>query len=373
MKIAHVVCVYSPYKGGIGNVCRSMVKGLRGLGHEVKVFTPNYNGGNIESDGVLRLRTFGKLGNGAFIPSVIFKLKEFDIIHLHYPFFGGVEPVWLFKLLNKKKRLIIHYHMDVFSLGLGVKILSIPSKLISGSLFYLSDAITCASRDYIKNSSIKDIYKDNKNKFFEIPFGVDIERFYPNINRGPNKTKKILFVGGLDRAHYFKGFNILFNALILVGKKRTDWVLQIVGSGDLKKHYEELAKKLEIKERIIFLGDVSDDDLPNVYRDSDFLVLPSINSNEAFGLVLLEAMASGLPVIASSLPGVRSVFSDGKEGFLVAPNNKNDLEDRIIKILENNELAEKMGTAGRRLAEKKYDQRVVIKNLENLYESLYNK
>lgn len=374
MKIAHVVCVYPPYKGGIGNVCKNFAEGLVDSGHEVVVFTPDYQKYNNQKDKikVTRLKTFGKLGNGAFIPSLILKLNNFDIIHLHYPFFGGIEAVWLFKLLNKKKKVIIHYHMDVHGLGVFAKILSIPSKLISGSLFSLADAVTCASIDYLKESSINNIYQKYRGKFHEIPFGVDIKNFYP-VEKKTHDIKRILFVGGLDKAHYFKGVDILFDALSMLPKQRNDWILDIVGSGDLENDYKEKSRILNLENKVSFFNKVEDDLLPSFYQKADVLVLPSINSNEAFGLVLLEAMSSGISVIASDLPGVRKVFDDGKQGFFVKPKDAGDLKEKMTMLLDNDDLRSKMGMEGRILAEKKYAWKVVIKKLEDLYEDMLNK
>ena len=373
MKIAQVVCVFPPYKSGIGNVAFSFAKILGDFGYSVSVLTPERRGEHTkkgENFNIVRLNPLIRYGHGAFLPQLLFKLPKFDIVHLHYPFFGSAEIVWLAKiLLGNRFKLIIHYHMDTTGLSWLVKILSLPSKLIRNSLFRRADIITCASIDYIRNSSIKNIYKKYPDKFKEIPFGVDSKCFYPGLDKR-EKSKNILFVGGLDRAHYFKGLNVLIKAFgqLLI----SDIKLIIVGDGDLRPTYERQAKILGIASKVNFVGGVNGTQLVKYYQDASVLVLPSINKNEAFGLVLLEAMACGIPVIASNLPGVRSVFQDKIHGLLVEPGNVDDLKDKLGIILDDNNKRNRMGIAGRKLVEEKFTWLDVKKKLEKIYENLFN-
>ena len=103
MKIAHVVCTFPPYQGGIGKSALDFSSMMAGSSNEVTVFTPEYTPVYVENKNfkvrVKRIKPFLKLGNGAFIPSLFFELKKFDLIYLHYPFFGASEIVYLFSLL----------------------------------------------------------------------------------------------------------------------------------------------------------------------------------------------------------------------------------------------------------------------------------
>ncbi len=368
MKIAQIVCVYPPYGGGIGRVAADYSQILQRQGHEVKVFIPvNSQKENAMNPAVIRLKPWLKFGHGAFIPQLFCKLKSFDIIYLHYPFFGGAEIVWLTKLLRgKNPRLFIHYHMDVFGLPGPAKILSWPSTLTRNSLFKKAELVTCASLDYVKNSQISRLYRSYPEKFIEIPFGVETDKFFPAASVKRTGCPRILFVGGLDRAHYFKGVNILLRALSELKSK--NWQLDIVGRGDLKPAYQRQATAMGIADKVKFLDKVSNRELPKIYRQADLLVLPSINKNEAFGLVLLEAMASGLPVIASALPGVRRVFKDGIQGLLARPGDKNDLREKIMYLLNNGELKKRMGLAGRKLVKKQYDQKLIQAKIKNIFQ-----
>jgi len=364
-KIAQIICTYPPYKGGIGNSAFNFGVQMKKAGFEVENLIPNYTNiqseGNSKSGKIIRLKPWLKYGNAALTPQLLWKLKKYDVVYLHYPFFGGAELVWLFKIFNPKKRLIIHFHHDVLNLNPLAKILSLPAKLIEKSLFKKANIITCASFDYVKNSSIKNIYEEYKNKFVEVPFGVDLEKFKPNSNKKEEEAIKILFVGGLDKAHYFKGVEVLIEAVSKLENK--NWELSIIGDGDLKPNYQEKAKKLNIAEKINFLGNISNTDLPKKYQEADIFVLPSINKGEAFGMVILEALASGVPVIASNLPGVRGVFQNGKQGLVCEPNNSENLKEKINQLLNNKNLRKQMRNEARILAEEKYSWERVKKQL----------
>ena len=374
MKIAFIACAWPPYSGGIGNSA-NQISQLLSTQHEVVNFHPD------------NLKPWLKYGHGAFLPQLLWRLRHFDYIYLHYPFFGTAEVVWLFKLFFKRPKLIIHYHMDVKNLSLAAKLLSLPSRLILRSLLKSADLVVSASLDYIKSSQIKKYYLSYPEKFREIPFGVDLNKFCPGSLKSPTDNRAIakakeminyvndhflkkdrvdlLFVGGLDRAHYFKGVNILLNALAKT--KFPNWRLKIVGSGDQQSDYEALALELNISNKVEFAGKLTDAELIRSYQNADLLILPSINSNEAFGIVLIEALACGVPVLASDLPGVRRVFDNYQEGWLFEAGSETDLKQKLELILANEESRHNMPAAARRLAEKKYSLDLMASRLNDLF------
>jgi len=374
MKIAQIVCAYPPYAGGIANSAYAVSLAL-GDEYEITTYAPQ------------TIRPWLKRGHGAFLPQLFWKLNKFDYIYLHYPFFGSAEVVWFFKLFFKKPKLIIQYHMDVKNLGFLTKLLSYPSLLIRRSLFKQADLIISASLDYVANSQIKDFYKKYPEKFKEIPFGIDLKKFAPKIlkEKADNKIRayakeivsfindkflkkkhlNLIFIGGLDKAHYFKGINILFDSLFLLEPQ--SWRLKIVGDGDLRSEYEALSQKLNLSDRVEFCGRLDDADLIRTLQASDLLVLPSINNNEAFGIVLIEALACGVPVIASDLPGVRRVFTDRQEGLLFKTGSVDDLKNNLEFICQNEDKRKKMALAARELAENKYDLKIMAQNLKKVF------
>lgn len=249
-------------------------------------------------------------------------------------------------------------------LNFWTKLFSLISLAIKKSLLKKADKITCFSLDYIKSSQIAKFYKKNKNKFIEVPYGIDTEKFHPSEKDAKEETMKIIFVGGLDKAHYFKGLEVLIEALKLSKEKIK---LNIVGEGDRKKYFEELVKKEKLEDKVCFLDPVENSRLPSIYRENEILVLPSINKSEALGIVLLEAMASGLGVVASNLAGVRSVFSDHEEGLLIKANSPEDLKEKLDQLAKNYILRKVMGKRGREKIERKYSLEKMLEKLNSIF------
>lgn len=365
MKIAQIVCVYPPYSGGIGTSAQKIQKTIHNK-HEGFVFTVKTKKNSSEDDvknNIIRLKPLIKIGHGAILLSLFKKLKNFDTIYFHYPFFGTTVIIWLFKILNPQKKLIIHYHMDVKHKNILFKVLSWPEEIIKKSLFKKADQIISASLDYIKNSQIKNVYNKYPKKFKEIPFSINTKEFKPLENI--KKENIVLFVGGLDKAHYFKGVDILIKAISQI--KDLDWKLKIIGEGELKKDLIFLAESLKIKDKIEFIEKLDKEELIKNYQTAKVLVLPSINSNEAFGIVLIEAMSCGIPVIASNLPGVRTVFENQKSGFQIEPKNVEDLKSKIDLILRDKENYQNMSQAAHKLALEKYSEEVINSKILELF------
>jgi glycosyltransferase involved in cell wall biosynthesis len=176
MKIAQIVCAYPPYAGGIANSAYRLNE-LLATQHKITTFAPN------------TLKPWLKYGHGAFLPQLFGKLRRFDYIYLHYPFFGTAEVVWFFKLFFKRPALIIQYHMDTKNSSWLTRILSFPSLLVRRALLSQAKVIVTASLDYVKNSQIKKYYRAHPEKFQEIPFGIDLKKFQPKLINRPINNK----------------------------------------------------------------------------------------------------------------------------------------------------------------------------------------
>jgi len=382
MKIAHIVCRYKPYKGGISNIAFEYAENLSQKGHDITVFTPLYKDSDKEFAAtdykIERLKPLVKFGNAAFLPQLLFKLKNFDIIHLHYPFFGAACLVWFLKLIRGKSfKLVISYHMDV----VGGRVLKLffrtHARLIMPLIIKSADKVIISSRDYAQNGDLHNILNKYPDKFVIIPPSVDTHRFYPEqkderlVEKYNLAGKKVLlFVGGLDQAHYFKGIEFLIKAF---AKFKNNVKLIIVGDGDLKADYQKIVQELNLTEKIVFAGKVSDHDLPQYYNLADLVVLPSIDKSEAFGIVLIEAMACAKPVITSDLAGVRKVYEDQVSGLTFNTNDQDDLADKVNRILTDDDLQEKMGQAAFLRVKTKYGLDIIIKKLLDIYEDLPDK
>ena len=376
MKIAHVVCTFPPYRGGMGNSAYHFAQYTAQLKHRVTVLTIDYGqpvkDSNDDQLEILRLKPIFKLGNAGILLSLLWRLPKYDVVHLHYPFYGSAEIVALAKMLwPNRLRLVVHYHMDNQGDGIKGFIFYLARKFFLPLILSLADEITCASLDYVKHSQAGKYFRHHQRKFSQVPFGVNIQKFKPlttnrDLQDGDN-NRMILFVGGLDRQHYFKGVDNLLTAFSLLSDKYPQTKLMIVGQGDLEEHYHQTAQDLKINDRVIFKHNVDNQELVSCYQQADVLVLPSINQSEAFGIVLLEAMACGKPVIASNLPGVRGVFKNGEQGLLIKPNDIDDLKEKLSRIISNDKLAQRLGQSARELVEKNYTWEKAADKLNIIY------
>jgi glycosyltransferase involved in cell wall biosynthesis len=318
---------------------------------------------------VKRFKPLFQLGNAPFIPELM-SIKNFDIIHLHYPFYFGGEMVYLLSKL-KKMKYVITYQNDVILGGLLNPFVKLHNKTAMRVILGNASKICVLSLDFAQNSNLSQIVKKKFEKIVILPNGVDIVKFNPKINNDSIKMyykienkKIILFVGALDKAHYFKGVDYLLKSFAKI--QSDDVLLMIIGEGELKKSYVSLAEKLGIISKVIFVGRVPNEELPNYYSAADLVVLPSV-CVESFGVVLIEAMACGKPVIASNLPGVKTVVDDGVNGFLTHPKDIDDLTSKMQDLLENQQMRIRFGKTGREKVEKMYSWDKIGKKLEQTY------
>ncbi|MHB0869409.1 MAG: glycosyltransferase family 4 protein [Chloroflexota bacterium] len=375
MKVAHVSATFPPYPGGTGQICLDNAFQLARLGHQVTVFTAR-DGRDDEAYHpkmtVRRLPALFRLGNAPFLPGLAL-LEGFDVIHLHYPFYFGAELLMANSVV-RRSRYVVTYHQDVHLPGLLEPAARAHHRLVAAPFLRRARRVMVTTMDYARSSRLRGLVGPGRGLVVELPNGVDPDRFSPELDPAPLRAmyrlgpdeRVVLFVGGLDRPHYFKGVDVLLEAMARPenGLAR----LLIVGDGDLRPGYESHARALGLGERALFCGRVPAGKLPLHYAICDLLVLPSTTMGEAFGVVLLEAMASGRPVIASSLPGVRAVVSDGVDGLLARPGDAEELSSKIRRLLDDPERRREMGAAGRAKVEEEYAWSQVTPRLVKVYE-----
>ncbi len=304
-----------------------------------------------------------RLGNAGFIYALDNIVRGADIVHLHHPFFGTEEIIAGLKRKGKIKKLVVTLHMDALATGLKGLIFDLHRKLFQRRVLSAADVLIASSSDYARHSS----FAPWADRIIELPFGVDEQRFVPAENRDAPRPFTVLFVGGMDRAHAFKGVVVLLEAISHIPNIKA----KLIGDGDLRSSYESLARKLSISDRVSFLGKLSSEELPAAYQSSDVLVLPSLSGAEAFGLVALEAQSSGIPVIASDLPGVRTVVADGESGILVPPGDAEALKEAILRLDRNRELRANMGIAGRKRVLDRFTWSRHVQGLLDIYRLIY--
>jgi glycosyltransferase involved in cell wall biosynthesis len=324
-----------------------------------------------EGVSVHRLSPWCKIGNAQFLPKLI-GIKEFDLLHLHYPFFGG-ESSSLAAWINNCP-LVITYHQDVLLPGWKSLVEKLLRWTVERWVLRSANFVLFTSRDYANISHIRPILRGLEDRIDFVPNGVDIDLFHPSdINPiddlGNNfniSDYLVLMVANLDQAHYFKGVEVFLNAL-----KSLPYRIKglIIGDGDLRHCYETLSKSLNLESRISFIGQASEKELITYYRRANVTVLPSVTMGEAFGLVLLESMACGTPVIASHLPGVRTIVDNARDGYLVEPGDAVGLARKVQLLFENPERGREMGKRGRIKVNSQYSWSKVVDRLEYIYAS----
>ena len=258
---------------------------------------------------------------------------DFDIVHLHNPL-SGLVPTYI--LGQSKAVNIATFHL------FGGEYLFKTGKMLGGTKFamrYLRNlhgriAVSEANRDYI-------------NQYFPgsyevIPNGIQLDEFSSDIKPFPHLRDgmiNILWVGRLEKR---KGLKYLLGAY---GKLKWQWPnlrLLVVGPGNPDVDSIRIMSERNLQD-IVFTGEVSPEDKIRYYKSADIYCSPA-TGKESFGIVLLEAMAAGKPIVASSIPGFSSVVTNGREGLLVPPKDDNALAEAIDKLLKNadlrNELAE---------------------------------
>ncbi len=208
-----------------------------------------------------------------------------------------------------------------------------------------SDVVICNS------NFVRDVFaRDFSGKSVVVPPGVDASAFRPG---GPKRAGAVLFVAHLDTGMEFKGLGTLLEAIGALVADGTEVTLEVVGSGQLLPFYRSKAAALGLgPDRVRFSGHLTGQDLADAYHRSSVAALPS--GIESFGMFLAEAMACGLPVVASRTGGIPDVVTDGETGLLVTHGVVAELSNSLRRVVEDPVLAARLGGAGRRRAESEF-------------------
>lgn len=379
--VAIIVCAWPPSGGGIGNTAFYHAKYLDRQQYDVAVFTPKYPAlGELTQSGAKQyaIKSFLRFGKAGLMLSLLWRLKDYDILHLYYPFFG-TDWLVLFAKIVYRKKMILHHQMDPIGVGFKKYFFRAYIKLFLGLFVYFSDRIIGLSTDQLEHCYLTKYYEKNPAKFFVVPNMVDTEKFYPQAKDhalmqklGLLPTDRVLiFVGGLDSHHYFKGVSLILKAVKALSASQPNLKLLVVGDGNRRQQYEQEAKELNISEQVIFVGWVDNADLPKYYCLADIHLLPSTDSTEAFGGVIAEAQCCGVPSIASNWPGSRMTLANHETGLLIEPGNQNDLTEKIRQLLSADLRRQEMGEQATLRARRLYSASYAVGELlPELYSSL---
>ncbi len=365
MRILHVYKDYWPVIGGIENHVRLLAERQARRGHEVTVLVTarGWRGGVERRNGVRIIRA-GRLATIASTPlslslPVQLARQRPDITHLQFPYpVGELSQL----LLGRSRYTVVSYQSDVVRQK-GWLALYRPLML---RLLDRADVILATSPAYIESSPV---LRRFQAKCRVVPLGIDPQPFQEVDRRAAEDLRQrlgggpiVLFVGVL---RYYKGVQYLIEAMRQVAAR-----CLIVGDGPMRARLEAQVKALGLRERIVFLGRVSEAMLPVCYAAADVFVLPACARSEAFGLVQVEAMTSGLPVISTELgTGTSYVNQHGVSGWVVPPRDSEALAHALGRLLGDEALRQKLAAGARKRAEQFTAERMV-EAIEAVYRSL---
>ncbi len=388
LRILHIATAYPRWPGDvISPWLVQMLQGLRQRGHEVGVFTSSYRGlGSQIEDGihVYRFRYAprrweilthdmavpermkqGQVYQAMVLPylaSGILHAAAFprrqDILHIHWPI-----PHILFGLpMRARWHAAVLLYIHGGELNFFWK-LPTPLRTLVHHFLNRADLITVNSsytRARVQELSLRVPIEI-------VPFGNPHATADP-IPYRPKSSKRILFVGRLIEV---KGLDDLLQAFQKVRKQHPDATLRIVGDGPLRPFLEALAAELGIQEAVTFTGYLTGEALTREYLEASVFVLPSkvdrIGQTETLGVVNIEALSYGIPVVASRIGGIPDVIQDGQTGLLFTPGNVEELAKKIARILESPDLARRLVEAGQAHIRTHYAWPKIIERLESLY------
>ena len=351
MKIALVSPYDYAHPGGVTAHVSQLGYQLTRMGHSVKIIAP-YSGDEDSLDGnsivassrAIPMPVGGSIARISLSPRLpsrvkaVFEGEQFDIVHIHEPLipmlslaalqFSKSVKVGTFHACHNTPRGYHYWHW----------ILKRYIKRLDGRI-----AVSKPARDFVARHFPGD--------YRIIPNGIDFEHFaadVPPIEEFSDGKVNILFLGRLEKR---KGFDYLLRAYGRVKREFPDSRLVVVGPGTrLRRKYVRRVGKMRLKD-VVFAGYASYDELSRYYRTADVFCAPA-TGEESFGIILLEAMAAGRPIVASNISGYASVVNNGVEGLLVPPRDEEALAHAISALIGDRVLRQQMGTRGRVTAEK---------------------
>jgi len=363
MRILHLYKDYHPVFGGIENHLRWLAEAQSARGHDVTALVTNPAGMTTtvrEEDGVrviraARLATIASTPLSLSLPLILARQQP-DIVHLQFPYPVAEVSQWL---LRRGRATIISYQSDVVRQATILRFYNPVLKRVLRQ----ADRILASSPNYIQSSPW---LRPLARKCTVAPLGVDVKRFASpqparvQTIRSRHPGPLLLFVG---RLRYYKGLDYLIRAM-----QRVEATLLIVGTGPEAARLGAMSYELGLAGKVHFLGDVSDEMLPAYYQAADIFVLPSSHRSEAFGIVLLEAMAAGTPLISTELgTGTSWVNQDGITGLVTPPRDADALAAAINQLLADDAARAEMSVRAQARARAEFDLPVLVDRVMAVY------
>lgn len=369
--IVHFGKYYFPDPGGIESVTISLARGAVAYGHSVSVICFKKSPANNEEviDGVKVFRApIGKIIASQplgikYLLQCVKAAKGADIVHLHAP---NMLAALCALFVEEKTRLFVHWHSDVINKGILGKVF----RPLESALLRRADAIVAATPVYADASTVLAPFK---SKVSVVPYGVpenarenfNVE-FEPFFEKKVKNRKIILAVGRLVP---YKGFGVLINA---AKHLCNDSVVVIVGGGPLENNLRQAIEDAGVEDRVVLAGRCSDAELHTLFERATLFCLPSIYRAEAFGVVLIEAMTYGLPIVASDIPGsgVPWVNQHGVSGLNVPVGDSIALAEACNQILMSPELRKRLSEGARQRFAAEFTEEASVSRMMQAYERI---
>lgn len=364
LKVLHIGKYYPPHMGGIEthvqSLCRELCKRV-----DLRVLVSSDNARSVEEElegvRISRLPTRLTVASTPLCPAMIGAIRrsDSDIIHIHLPNPGAVLA---YLASGHPGRLVITYHSDTVR------------QRILRSIFepYLhlalkrSAAIIATSPDYRQTSQVLARYLD---RCHVIPYGIALEQFERSDPlavaqvRARYGDRTVLSVG---RLVYYKGFEYLIRAMQQVRGR-----LVIIGDGPLRRNLQQLCSTLGVADKVVFAGEIQNEAVAPYYHAAKVFALPSIARSEAFGIVQIEAMAAGLPVVNTRLDsGVPFVSLHNRTGLTVPPADPEALAAALNRLLDDDHLRSSFGRAAQLRARQEFCLDAMVSRTLAVYENI---
>jgi rhamnosyl/mannosyltransferase len=359
MKILHVYKDYHPIPGGIEGHIRVLAELQAGQGHQVSVLVTNPGGeakdeliNGVQVHRASRLASVASTPLSLTLPFILGGMRP-DITHLHFPYpIGEISQLALGRAPH-----VITYHSDVVRQQ---SLLKVYNPLLRRVLTRAA-RIMPTSAAYIPTSPYLAPLAD---RCTVVPLSVDAAAFEnapPLVP--PTQVPTLLFMG---RHRHYKGVDQMIQAMPGLAAR-----FLIAGTGPLTAEWQALAEQLGVADRVQFVGFVPDADLAGFYASGDIFVLPANSRAEAFGIVSMEAMAAGLPVITTEVgSGTSFVVQDGQTGMVVPALDPAALAGAVQQLLDDPERRKSMGRAGRARVTTEFTPARLLQRVMTVYEQV---
>jgi glycosyltransferase involved in cell wall biosynthesis len=378
VRILYISPYYYPSVAGIERFCEGIATNMCERGNEVHVLTQSIEGyadsEQIKEVKVHRIKPVFRYSKAIVTPGIQEKINKIspDVIHIQGPA-PGMEN---FVRKDNKTRIIMTCHTDLtLNSSTMYKLVSaIYREFIFPKVVSKLDKVVLTSEAFRYNFKFSKLFANlNPDKIEIIPNAVDVQMFSPG-DRSKREYKNNLnvhskyygiFVASMEPLHHYKGAEYLLHAISML--KDLDITFGLIGEGELKSEYIKIANSLGIRNKVIFPGYVDDMLLVKHYRAADIFVVPSISSAEAQGIVLIEAMACGTPIITTKIHGPQEMVKEGYNGYVVNPRDPAHLAKIIESMLIEEPRLQQMQINARQEALQKFSWAKIIDKYLRVY------